>query len=44
MTEKKTKVKDYEAPKVEVVEVMVEKGFALSGNATIGGYEYEGLL
>lgn len=33
---------DYESPSVEVVEVLVEKGFAASGD--VDGYDYGGHL
>ena len=34
----------YEAPKVEVIEVEVEKGFATSGEANPADYEWGGNL
>lgn len=47
MDKNKVKEKNYESPVVEVVEVVIEQGFAVSGNSnSIGGWndggEYDG--
>ncbi len=33
----------YEVPKVELIEVEVEKGFAVSDGTTLSDYEYDGV-
>lgn len=41
---KTTEFLNYEAPQVEIVEVEVEKGFALSGSADLNDYSYGGTV
>lgn len=44
MNKKELVSEGYEAPRVEVIEVEVEKGFATSGEANPADYEWGGNL